>query len=166
MNKKLDELIEPGRDVAEHAVKKAVEPVKSVASGAARGLDRFRQIEASGGIALILAAIVSMIAANSQWSTAIAALLHTHLRIEFGQTGIDRSLLHWVNDGLMAIFFFLAGLELKRELLTGHMRSLPVLVLPLAAAVGGIVCPALIYLALNISEPANLRGWRSRQQPT
>lgn len=112
---------------------------------------RLLKAEAAGGYVLMAAAALAMIVANSAWS---AAYFHS-LHLDFA----GLSLLHWVNDGLMALFFLLVGLEIKRELIDGEMASWPRRILPGAAALGGMVMPALIYLAINRDHPANLDGW-------
>ena len=107
--------------------------------------------EAAGGYVLMAAATLAMIVANSPWSETYAHALHIEI------AGL--SLLHWINDGLMAIFFLLVGLEIKRELIDGEMSSWPRRILPGAAALGGMIIPALIYLAVNADIPANRDGW-------
>jgi NhaA family Na+:H+ antiporter len=111
----------------------------------------FLNTEAAGGYVLMGAAAAAMLVANSPLSAAYAHALH----IEFG----GLSLLHWINDGLMALFFLLVGLEIKREFLAGEMSSWSRRILPGAAALGGMVVPALIYLAVNSGVPANRDGW-------
>ena len=112
---------------------------------------RLLKAEAAGGYVLMAAAALAMIVANSALSEGYFHSLH----LDFA----GLSLLHWVNDGLMALFFLLVGLEIKRELIDGEMASWPRRILPGAAALGGMVMPALIYLAINRSHPANLDGW-------
>jgi NhaA family Na+:H+ antiporter len=112
---------------------------------------RLLQAEAAGGYVLMAAAALAMIVANSALSEDYFHSLH----LDFA----GMSLLHWVNDGLMALFFLLVGLEIKRELIDGEMSSWPRRILPGAAALGGMVMPALIYLAINRNQPANLDGW-------
>src|SRR5262249_27645277 len=102
---------------------------------------RFAESEASGGVALMASAAIGLIAANSMFAGGYAALLHTRL------AGLD--LLHWINDGLMALFFLLVGLEIKRELRAGELDSWPRRALPLIAAFGGMIAPALIFIAIN-----------------
>ncbi len=111
---------------------------------------RFAESEASGGLALMASAALGMIVANSALAPGYAALLHTKL------AGLD--VLHWINDGLMALFFLLVGLEIKRELLAGELDSWPQRTLPLLAAGGGMIGPALVFLALNSQSPENWRG--------
>ena len=119
---------------------------------------RFSQIEASSGIVLLIAAVAAMIWANSTWSDSYFAILETHLTIEIGSFHFDESVLHLVNDGLMAIFFFVVGLEIKRELVLGDLRDPKAAALPVLAALGGMVVPALVYLFFNAGTAAG-HGW-------
>lgn len=111
------------------------------------------------GILLIFAAALALIFDNTALAPLYDALLTTPVTIMIGNFGIDKPLLLWVNDGLMAIFFFLIGLEIKREILKGELSSLKKATLPIVAALGGIVAPALIYLSLNTGNSYNLDGW-------
>jgi NhaA family Na+:H+ antiporter len=115
-------------------------------------------MEASGGIVLVAAAAVALLLANSAFSGAYDALVHAELRLGVGELSITEDLQHWVNDALMAIFFFVVGLEIKRELVTGELRDRRAAALPAVAALGGVVLPALIFLALVGDGPAS-RGW-------
>ncbi len=119
---------------------------------------RFSQIEASSGIILLIAAVVALIWANSAWSDTYFSLLDQHLTIEFFGFHLDESVLHLINDGLMAVFFFVVGLEIKRELVLGDLRDPKAAALPVMAAVGGMVLPALIYFAFNAGTAAS-HGW-------
>ncbi|HEU4318726.1 MAG TPA: Na+/H+ antiporter NhaA [Acidimicrobiia bacterium] len=119
---------------------------------------RFSQIEASSGIVLLIAAIVAMVWANSGWADSYFSLLEQHLTIEFGSFQFDESVLHLINDGLMAVFFFVVGLEIKRELVLGDLRDPKAAALPVLAALGGMVVPALIYLVFNAGTAAG-HGW-------
>ena len=110
----------------------------------------FRQ-EASGGIVLMTSAALALIVANSTLGPAYFDTLHVDLA--------GMSLLHWINDGLMALFFLLVGLEIKRELAEGALSTWPRRALPGIAAAGGMIVPALIYVALNVGSPETLRGW-------
>jgi NhaA family Na+:H+ antiporter len=112
---------------------------------------RFAESESSGGLALMASAALGLIVANSAFAGSYSALLHTKV------AGLD--LLHWINDGLMALFFLLVGLEIKRELLAGELDSWQRRALPLAGALGGMIVPALIFLAINWQTPQNWRGW-------
>ena len=107
--------------------------------------------EAGGGLILMASAVIALGLANSVFSHAYFAVLSAHI------AGL--SVLHWINDGLMAVFFLLVGLEIKRELLDGQLRHWPQRFLPGMAALGGMMVPGLIYAAINASSPENLRGW-------
>ena len=118
----------------------------------------FFQQEASSGIILIIATIVALIWANSSWGESYNSLWHTTLTFSFGNFGISKDLLHWINDGLMAVFFFVVGLEIKREVLVGELSTPRQAVLPIVAAIGGMALPAAFYLVFNANEPAQ-SGW-------
>lgn len=111
----------------------------------------FLRSEATGGLVLMGVAVLALIVANSPFGPSYFAALDFHV--------LGLSVLHWVNDGLMAIFFLLVGLEIKREVLDGQLSSWPRRVLPGIAAIGGMVVPALIFVALNYASPSTLRGW-------
>lgn len=115
--------------------------------------------EAAGGAVLVGAAIFALVIANTPLATLYNQLLETHLTIRLGTLGLDKNLLHWINDGLMAIFFFLVGLEIKRELMTGELSTPKLAALPFVAAVGGMIVPALIYFAINRDNLDALKGW-------
>lgn len=115
--------------------------------------------EAAGGVFLVLAALLAFGAANSTLREGYETLLSTPLSILYGDTGLSKPLMLWINDGLMAIFFFLVGLELKREMLDGKLKNPRDMVLPGIAAVGGMVVPALFFAVLNIANPATAAGW-------
>ena len=121
-------------------------------------LERFMHVEAAGGVVLLVATIAALFLANSPWSDSFLGFWQTRVVVEFGDFRMDHSLKHWVSDGLMAVFFFVMGLEIKRELVTGELRELRNAVLPIAAAIGGMVVPALIFLALQDGGPTQ-RGW-------
>ena len=118
----------------------------------------FTRQQASSGILLLLATLVALVWANSQWSEIYFRLWETHLSLSLGNLALDESLLHWVNDGLMVIFFFVVGLEIKREILVGELSTPRRAALPLVAAVGGMLLPALIYAAFNFGRPGQ-DGW-------
>ena len=119
----------------------------------------FLQKESAGGIVLILAAALALAVANSPLTGAYFALLDIPVVVAFGTFVIDKPLLLWINDGLMAVFFFLVGLEVKREILEGQLSSWNKASLPLIAAIGGMAIPALVFLGLNLDSPENIRGW-------
>ncbi len=124
-----------------------------------RPIDRFMQAQASGGMLLVVAALVAMIWANSPWRDAYHHLWHHTLAIRIDDWELARTLHHWINDGLMAMFFFVVGLELKREVVGGELAKPAQAVLPIAAAIGGMLVPAAIYLAFNGADPAGREGW-------
>lgn len=119
----------------------------------------FLQRESAGGLLLIGAAIIAMALVNSPLDFLYSALLDTPVSLQIGALVLDKPLLLWINDGLMAIFFFLIGLEIKREFLEGELSDPARLVIPAIAAVGGMAAPALVYVAMNQGDPAALSGW-------
>ena len=118
----------------------------------------FFRAESASGIVLILCAIVALIWANSPLAESYFALWHAHVTIGGGPILLDYTLHHWINDGLMAVFFFMVGLEIKREVLVGELASPKQAALPIAAALGGMVVPAGIFVLFNAGTP-DLRGW-------
>ncbi|MGH8395909.1 MAG: Na+/H+ antiporter NhaA, partial [Pseudomonas sp.] len=120
---------------------------------------RFFQLEAASGLLLIAAAALALIINNSPLSHLYASFLDVPVVAQIGALKIAKPALLWINDGLMALFFLLIGLEVKRELLDGQLSKPSQVVLPGAAAIGGMVVPALIYWALNKDNPAALGGW-------
>jgi NhaA family Na+:H+ antiporter len=118
----------------------------------------FMAAESAGGILLLLAAVIAMVWANSPWGDAYYAFWHAKAGVAFGDYSFKMSLEHWVNDGLMVIFFLVVGLEIKRELLTGELASMRKASLPVAAALGGMIVPASIYALLNVGGPG-APGW-------
>src|SRR5271155_3528695 len=119
---------------------------------------RFARMEAAGGILLLASTIAALVWANSRWEAGYHALWDTQLVIGFGRVFLSESRHEWINDGLMSIFFFLVGLEIKREVLIGELSSLRQAAFPFIAALGGSIVPALLYLALNHSD-IHARGW-------
>ena len=124
-------------------------------------LRAFLKLESAGGIALVMAAALAMLVSNSPAERWYALLLDVPLEIRIGALYIAKPLLLWVNDGLMAIFFFLVGLELKREFLDGELSRPANILLPVLGAVGGIVGPVVIYVLLNHGDPVAMNGWGS-----
>ncbi len=122
-------------------------------------IENFLAREAYSGILLFGAALLAMILANSPWSQHYFDLWHTPVGLEIGERLLDMDLGHWVNDGFMALFFLLIGLEIKRELMVGELASLRKAAFPLVAAVGGIVVPVLFYLAVNLQQGGQLSGF-------
>jgi NhaA family Na+:H+ antiporter len=121
-------------------------------------IQEFLHKEASGGILLIIATVVALIWANSAFADSYNNLWHTYLTLELGNFALKYSLHHWINDGLMVIFFFVVGLEIKRELLVGELSSVKKASLPIAAALGGMILPALFYVLFN-SGGEGAAGW-------
>ncbi len=119
----------------------------------------FLQQEASGGYVLMGAAALALLVANTPWASIYFAMLDHHLKVGIGSLALDESVLHWINDGLMAIFFLLVGLEIKREVLDGQLSRPSRIVLPGLAALGGVAVPAIIYLAFNAANPESRAGW-------
>lgn len=125
----------------------------------AQPLQQFLQTEAASGILLAAFAVAALVWANSPWSGSYESLWTTHATLRIGSLRLDEDLRHWVNDLAMAFFFFVAGLEIKRELVHGELRTPRVAALPIACAVGGMIAPAVIFLALNSGDPATAKGW-------
>ncbi|WP_212902322.1 Na+/H+ antiporter NhaA [Clostridium polyendosporum] len=118
----------------------------------------FFKHEAASGIILLICAIVAIGIANSRFALAYDKILHHYITIGYGRLSLSMSVLHWINDGLMGIFFFVIGMEIKRELLVGELKSIKKTILPVAAALGGMVVPAMIYILFNYKEPT-ITGW-------
>lgn len=119
--------------------------------------DFFRS-KTTGGILLIVSALAALIWANSPWGAEYIAVWETHFTVGYGDYALSKPLLLWVNDGLMAIFFFVVGLEIKREFMVGELSTQRQAVLPIFAAIGGMVVPAVIYALVNIGGPGT-HGW-------
>jgi NhaA family Na+:H+ antiporter len=123
-----------------------------------RAVQEFLHTEASGGVLLFSAALVALVWANSPWSAAYETLWHTDVRVNLGRYALEGDLHHWVNDALMTIFFFVVGLEIKRELVEGELRDPRTAAMPAIAALGGMVVPALLFVLLNAGGEG-ARGW-------
>lgn len=119
----------------------------------------FFKMESSAGILLILAAALAIVFANTRLEPFYQLLLSTPVEVRIGALEIAKPLLLWINDGLMAVFFFLVGLELKRELLEGELANKENVILPAVGAIGGMAAPALIYLYFNYGDPLAQKGW-------
>lgn len=124
-----------------------------------RALDRFFSHEASGGILLMLSALAAMIVANSALSGLYESVLAAKFSVLINGEGLSKPLILWINDGLMAIFFFLIGLELKREILEGKLKNPSDIILPGVAALGGMALPALVFVLFNWNIIENISGW-------
>ncbi len=122
-------------------------------------IKEFIENESASGILLIFATILALLLSNTFLSGYYDSFLHIPVEVRVGPLHLDKSLYHWVNDGLMAVFFLLIGLEVKREILEGHLSSLSQIALPGFAAIGGMVVPAAVYLYFNINDPVAVAGW-------
>ena len=122
-------------------------------------IGRFVRTESFGGILLVVAALLAMLVKNSPLTELYAAFLNIEGEVRIGALSVEKPLFLWVNDGLMAVFFFLIGLELKREVLHGHLSEIRQVVLPTLGAIGGVAVPALIYVTLNAGDPHAIVGW-------
>ena len=122
-------------------------------------IQTFMKLEASAGLVLMGIALLAMISANSALAPLYNGFLNTNVIMGIGSLEISKPALLWINDGLMAIFFFLVGLEIKREVLTGELSSLDKAILPMLAAVGGMTIPAIVFLYFNWGITANIGGW-------
>ena len=119
----------------------------------------FFKLEAASGLVLLLAAIVALVLSNTDFSDIYFKILNTHLLIGTESFGLDLSILHWINDALMAVFFFIVTLEIKREFIHGELSKPKQALLPIIGAVGGMLVPALIYILINFETGYTLRGW-------
>jgi len=122
-------------------------------------LRNFLKLESAAGIVLIVAAALAMIAANSPAAGLYGIFLNTPVEVRIGDLEVAKPLFLWVNDGLMAVFFFLVGLELKREVMEGELSDMSKVLLPAIGAIGGIVVPIAIYVWINAGDPEAMRGW-------
>ena len=139
--------MKPGRDIEGSLIDRLARPFQIFAAH-----------KLSGAVLLLAATVVAVAWANSPWAGLYHHWLHTKLAISVGPFGLNKSISHWINDGLMVIFFFVVGLEIKRELLAGELASPRKAALPVLAAVGGMVVPALVYVVFN-GDGVFARGW-------
>jgi NhaA family Na+:H+ antiporter len=133
-------------------------PARRFARRAIAPVERFLSIEASSGILLLAAAAVALVWANSPWRDSYSAIWHLPVGMKIGPLSFERDLHFWVNDGVMTIFFFVVGLEIRREIHRGELSELRRATLPIAAALGGMMVPACIFAALNAGRPS-ITGW-------
>ena len=119
----------------------------------------FFKLEAASGLLLLVSAICALIISNSSFSSSYFKILESYFFIGVNNIGIKLSLLHWINDALMAIFFFFVTLEIKREFINGELSNRKQALLPIIAAVGGMLVPALVYIYINIHNSDTLNGW-------
>src|SRR5271155_3604157 len=119
---------------------------------------RFAKLEAAGGLVLVFSTAAALVWANSPWADSYDHFWHLYLTIGVGPAALNQNLLHFINDGLMAVFFFFVGLEIKHELLAGELSTLKRAAFPLASAVGGAIFPAVIFIAITHNTSAQ-PGW-------
>ena len=119
----------------------------------------FFKLEAASGLLLLISALIALIVSNSSFSSTYFEILQSYFFIGVNNIGIKMSLLHWINDALMAVFFFFVTLEIKREFLQGELSNPKQALLPIIAAIGGMLVPALIYIYINFQTGDTLRGW-------
>ena len=119
----------------------------------------FFKLEAASGLILLISAIIALIISNSSFSELYFGILEKYIFIGFNNFGLKLSILHWINDALMAIFFFFVTLEIKREFIQGELSNFKQATLPIIAAVGGMLVPALIYIFINFNNSEALNGW-------
>ena len=118
----------------------------------------FFKLEAASGLVLLFAAVAALMVSNSDLSEYYTKILSSYLKLGIGTFGIKLTVLHWINDVLMAIFFFLVSLEIKREFIQGELSNPKQAMLPIIGAVGGMLVPALIYIAINFGNFETLKG--------
>lgn len=133
--------------------------IQNLGSPFGNSVRRFVKLESSGGIILIIAVLAAMLVKNSALSDAYTAFLNLPGVAQIGDLKLEKPLFLWVNDAWMAVFFFLIGMELKREILYGYLSDRSQLILPLAGAVGGMLVPAMIYVAINAGNEISIKGW-------
>ncbi len=119
----------------------------------------FFKLESASGLVLLFAAIIAMFISNSDFASIYFSLLQKYILIGTESFGIKLTILHWINDALMAVFFFLVTLEIKREFIQGELSNPKQALLPIIGAVGGMVIPALVYIVINIENPETIKGW-------
>jgi Na+:H+ antiporter, NhaA family len=140
-------------------LKEATESSSGIGARATRILQDFFRLEAAGGILLIAAAVLAMLLANSPWLSLYEGFRDLHVQVRVGELNLAKPLLLWINDGLMAIFFLLVALEIKREVLSGQLSSRAQLIQPLLCAAAGVAVPALIFAWINRGDADAMRGW-------
>lgn len=165
MDNKITDGIRDLEHAAGEAVHNVVEVEKKVVRKLRTAMNSFFKMEAAGGIVLVIAAALAMIVANSPLAQYYHDALH-YAKFHIGLTlpsgrdlGFEKDVIHWINDGMMAIFFFLVGLEIKREIMEGELSSRERALLPALAAVGGMAIPALVFYLINMNSMEYMKGW-------
>lgn len=141
-----------------HAPPGSWAPARKLARKALAPVEHFLSVEAASGVVLLIVALVALAWANSPWRDRYVSLWHTPLGLRLGPWSFERDLHFWINDGLMTVFFFVVGLEIRREIHHGELSELRRATLPLAAALGGMMTPALVFFAFNHGRPS-VEGW-------
>lgn len=134
-------------------------PIKKTSEAINRAWREFLRLESAGGLILVAAAVVALLLANTPLAGLYDNLLNLKLTITLEDFGVSKPLLLWINDGLMAVFFLLVGLELKREVVEGQLSRPDQIILPALAALGGLLIPALVYWWVNRADPQGINGW-------
>jgi NhaA family Na+:H+ antiporter len=134
-------------------------PIKKTSKAVNRAWREFLRLESAGGLILVAAAVLALLLANTPLAGLYESLLNLKLTVTLEDFGVSKPLLLWINDGLMAVFFLLVGLELKREIVEGQLSRPDQIVLPALAALGGLVVPALIYWWVNRGDALGMKGW-------
>ena len=143
-------------------IKKDLKPKNNVSyllNSVVSPLQKFAHMESSSGLMLIVTTIIAMVWANSPWAESYLHLQHMNVGLSIGTFEVSKTLHHWVNDGLMVIFFFVVGMEIKRELVVGELSSPKKAALPIFAAIGGMIVPAGFYAFFNATNPEYSHGW-------
>jgi len=140
------------------ATEKKMSPIQRIVRSLTNPFRQFIELEESSGIILLLCSVLALVLANSQWQESFVHFWEEHFSLAFGTFRLEKSLEHWINDGLMAIFFLLVGLEIKQEVMEGELSNLKKALLPIMAAVGGMIVPALIFAFFNRGSVTS-SGW-------
>ena len=119
----------------------------------------FFKLESASGLVLLFAAVIALVISNSDYATIYFSVLQKYITLGYGSFALKLSLIHWINDVLMTVFFFLVSLEIKREMVQGELSNPKKALLPIIGAVGGMVVPAAIYILINLGSPETLKGW-------
>ncbi len=144
---------------SKHLAHKVNEATENLSSEVLDTIKDFIKLESAGGILLFFAAVLAMLIANTPLSTFYSSFLNTTVAVQVGTLEIDKPLFLWINDGLMAVFFFVIGLEIKREIVEGELSSIFQVIMPGIGAIGGIIVPALVYVWFNYGDPFAMDGW-------
>jgi len=150
---------DPHKKDPEHIEETPDAPLEKVFDKIVSPFEQFIHDETASGLILMACAVIALIVANTALFNSYQHLLHTSVGVSFGDLTLEKTLHHWINDGLMALFFFVVGLEIKREVLVGELSDLKAASLPIVAAIGGMVVPALFYVSMNTGEGGEVSGW-------